>query len=192
MSVCAANMEECNVKAKCAFGVNEGKTYNPKDPCCGNGVFSKELCDCIPDCSRSFLVSYLQTVVTDIQCGGNCTTGGSAFYSVYHQLPASDYLWNPDGVFSHQSISQFCDSGPVNCGRTPSSYGVETLYFSDGDVYLGSNGIMSCGSVDETYQIYTECTYFNPRKVGVLVSTAGGGASACMKSVISVASVEAL
>jgi len=45
MGVCA-DMETCDKKAKCLFGPNEGKAYNPKDPCCGSGNFDPETCDC--------------------------------------------------------------------------------------------------------------------------------------------------
>lgn len=47
MSICAADMETCDRKAKCLFGINEGKTYDPKDPCCGYGYFDAATCDCI-------------------------------------------------------------------------------------------------------------------------------------------------
>jgi hypothetical protein len=46
MGVCAADMDSCDKKAKCIFGPNEGKAYNPKDPCCGQGVFDPATCDC--------------------------------------------------------------------------------------------------------------------------------------------------
>ena len=49
MGICAANMKECNKKAKCLFGPNEGEAYNPKDPCgCITGsLFDSDSCDCI-------------------------------------------------------------------------------------------------------------------------------------------------
>lgn len=46
MSICAANMKSCDKKAKCLFGPNEGKAYNPKNPCCGLGTFDSSICDC--------------------------------------------------------------------------------------------------------------------------------------------------
>ena len=46
MAICAANMRECDKKAKCIFGPNEGQAYNPKDPCCGAGTFNASQCDC--------------------------------------------------------------------------------------------------------------------------------------------------
>lgn len=46
MSVCPANMRNCDRKKKCLFGPNQGIAYNPKDPCCGAGTFDEETCDC--------------------------------------------------------------------------------------------------------------------------------------------------
>ena len=48
MSICV-DMNECNKKKKCLFGPNEGKAYNPSDPCCGAGVFDNASCDCVPE-----------------------------------------------------------------------------------------------------------------------------------------------
>jgi hypothetical protein len=46
MAICPADMNDCKKKKKCLFGPNEGKAYNPSDPCCGQGEFDAATCDC--------------------------------------------------------------------------------------------------------------------------------------------------
>lgn len=52
MAICNANMKDCDRKKKCLNGPNEGKAYNPKDPCCGVGTFNPLTCDCDTGCTR--------------------------------------------------------------------------------------------------------------------------------------------
>lgn len=58
MGICAANMKKCDKKAKCIFGPNEGKAYDPKDPCCGQGTFNAGTCDC--DLPEGYWVVYVE------------------------------------------------------------------------------------------------------------------------------------
>lgn len=54
MGICAPNMKECDTKKKCLNGPNQGKAYNPKDPCCGVGTFDPLTCDCDTGCLRIY------------------------------------------------------------------------------------------------------------------------------------------
>ena len=92
MGICAANMRECDVKAKCYFGPNEGKAYNPSNPCCGFGTFNPATCDCEDGC-------YDETVVLDV-----------TYAAVVYQ---------PDKFFCGQNVCNVdCDDRGImrNCG----------------------------------------------------------------------------
>lgn len=47
MALCTANMRSCDPKNRCQIGPNKGQAYSVKNPCCGQGVFNKDLCDCV-------------------------------------------------------------------------------------------------------------------------------------------------
>ena len=191
MAICAANMRECDKKAKCAFGPNEGQAYNPKSPCCGQGEFDEDTCDCILECSKYWLATISSAgTVAEIGCTGSCSlTPGGSFLTQLIELPFAAGRFT--STFSHRSISEFCETGPVNCGRTPASYGVDSLYAYDGSDYpLGPGDTMSCGNVDTLFAVFRECNVEFPRTVGVMVQTYGGGASACMVDLFSLVSIE--
>lgn len=42
----APDMSSCKKKARCLTGVNEGKAYDPENPCPGYGPFDPVKCDC--------------------------------------------------------------------------------------------------------------------------------------------------
>lgn len=52
MGICTPDMRKCDIKKRCLFGPNEGKAYDPKNPCCGVGEFDPGTCDCIVTYAR--------------------------------------------------------------------------------------------------------------------------------------------
>lgn len=191
MSVCAADMSKCDLKRKCISGPNEGTAYNPKDPCCGQGKFNEDICDCELNCSVrwDYVLTAQPIEIGQAGCTGNCAqTDEFAFYSGTIELPFGPVGGTPAGIFSHSSISDACDSGPVNCDRTPSSYGMSAIYFPDGTGYLGPSDPMQCGTVEQYFLGFKGCGDDDP-VIGVYVGAASGGATACMASVFSLVSL---
>ncbi len=47
MAICPPDMKKCHRKKKCLVGPNEGKAYDPQNPCCDVGEFDTYKCDCI-------------------------------------------------------------------------------------------------------------------------------------------------
>lgn len=83
MGICAANMEECDIKKKCIFGPNEGQAYNPSDPCCGQGEFDAATCDCVDACYGpgvyliTWTANYTKTARTNCSETPNCNVNCS-------------------------------------------------------------------------------------------------------------------
>jgi len=100
MAICPADMNECKPKSKCLFGPNEGKAYNPKDPCCGQGVFNASICDCI---DVGVWVATINTV-------GRANVSG-VIYIAYEIL--EPYI-NEDGDVVTTQVTQYRDPEPLN------------------------------------------------------------------------------
>ena len=128
MAICAADMGSCDKKAKCIFGPNTGEAYNPKDPCCGQGVFDSTTCDCTP----SFPAGAVQvrgvegTLVLDMP-GSNCPARTSEWRDT---LPAPNYRLVDAGTPEERMVlvtytthlySAFCNSSIYAVNPCPAS-----------------------------------------------------------------------
>ena len=93
MAICPADMDDCFPKRKCIFGPNEGKAYNPNDPCCGVGVFDSSTCDCvIPNgwvynrqVTTGFCYDFSSGVPSSICEGSYIVNEGRTYYGNYNQ-----------------------------------------------------------------------------------------------------------
>ena len=184
-------MAACKKKPRCAWGACEGQSLpsDPEDYCPSGYEFREDYCDCITGCSKYWLVtSFAAGVVEGSNCGGACNlTGAGYFFPSYITMPFPVIY---TGTFHHTSASEFCN-GPVNCDRTPASYGVDLLYLPSGIGYsLRPGGLMSCGTVDEFFAVFEECNVDSPRIFGFLLAAAGVGGTDCSQNVFSISSVE--
>ena len=202
------DMNDCKAKPRCAWGGCEGQSLpsGPEDYCDFGYNFREEYCDCeiIPAQAFTTYWSYEDVVRSDCcsvcyDGAGNCAPNGNIYYATeIINLPYPQEYWIPSGVIHVQSISQFCTYGPINCGRTPESYGINFgVFFSTGQPYsldydyppeLGT-GVFPCGMQDSGFILFRMQS--DPTKVigvlGVLGATGGVG---CTYNSISLESIE--
>ena len=113
MGICAADMKTCDEKKKCWFGSNEGKAYNPADPCCGVGEFDPFTCDCVTDCVRiCTVVQFVDGVndVIDSPNRGQLCSGEFCPDPFYKSTLSPVYGLSPGNIY----VSGFYS--PASCG----------------------------------------------------------------------------
>jgi hypothetical protein len=124
-------------------------------------------------------------------------------------MPGSTLKFAPVGELHLQSISDSCPNGPVNCGRTPESYGITFqmawpgtggypgVLGSTGNVlplnynYAGNPGVYTffCGEVDDLY--VTFALEDHPDQIiAVLVGGSWTGAVGCVANVTTLVDIE--
>lgn len=199
-------MSDCKKKPKCKWGECEGQALpsDPEDYCNFGYNFREEYCDCEPIVAQDFITNWRYADILFANCGSGgingCTPNGNIYFqTVIMRLPYSQEYWIPSGVVHIQSISQFCPNGPVNCGRTPASYGMNfgVFFASNGQPYTldytypGSvgTGVFNCGNHDDTAILFKMQS--DPTKViGVMGPGGWGGAVGCTYNSYSLQSIE--
>ena len=204
-------MSDCKKKPKCKWGECEGQALpsDPKDYCNFGYNFREEYCDCEAEYGKLFIAVVKREFLTSASCGANCVKNGVVdFDTVIIQTPLSTENFLPIGEFHLQSISQFCPNGPVNCGRTPASYGVtwtngggpngypgvffpnKSFYSLDFN-YVGNPGVgvFYCGSSDTLFVLFEMES--DPSQIIAIRLRAGiSGGVGCTTSHVHLVSIE--
>ena len=196
MAICEANMKECKKKNKCFFGPNEGKAYDPKDPCCGVGSFDQGTCDCILEASETWIIDYI---------GPGEGDAGSATCAVEDCAPRENvaflrtsfsvqgHLITPTSEVEWCSISGFCPHGPQNCGTWKDQTGADFIWFgSRSSAWFNGDDAASCGASDvlmQNFEIVSGPGYPPGTAISLLLATSWNGAVGCCFEQFSVVDV---
>ena len=149
MAICAADMRSCDKKARCVFGPNEGQAYNPGDPCCGQGVFNSNTCDC----DTGYGVYEVEVKLLTTELAKNPEQG----YFMYSYLEVRPPFFDGDGrvvaealglsLFAREipgAVGELCDKCDLGERVTESTYCKEDITSSYACLLDPDTGLPNC------------------------------------------------